>query len=35
METETTSAEFPSGGKVTIEQILTSEELNKSKRKGM
>ena len=33
METETTTwSEFLHGGKVTVEQILASEEINKSKR---
>ena len=33
METETTTwSEFPNGGKAIVEQILTSEERNKSKR---
>ena len=35
-ETEaTTWSEFPNGGKATIEQILASEEINKSKRAGL
>ena len=33
METETkTWSEFPNGGKAIVEQILASEEINKSKR---
>ena len=33
METETTTwSEFPNGGKAIVEQILVSEERNKSKR---
>ena len=33
METETTTwSEFPNGGKAIVEQILASEEINKSKR---
>ena len=33
METETTTwSEFPNGGKAIAEQILASEEINKSKR---
>ena len=36
METETTTwSEFPNGGKVIVEQILASEERNKSKRAGL
>ena len=36
METETTtSSEFCNGGKVIVEQILASEEKNKSKRAGL
>ena len=36
METETTTwSEFPNGGKAIVEQILTSEEINKSKRAGL
>ena len=36
METEaTTWSEFPSGGKAIVEQILVSEERNKSKRAGL
>ena len=32
METETTTwSEFPNGGKAIVEQILASEEINKSK----
>ena len=30
METETTWSEFPNGGKAIVEQILASEEINKS-----
>ena len=33
METETTTqSEFPNGGKAIVEQLLVSEERNKSKR---
>ena len=32
METETTTSEFPNGGKAIVEQILASEQRNKSKR---
>ena len=36
MESEaTTWSEFPNGGKAIVEQILTSEERNKSKRAGL
>ena len=36
METETTTwSEFPNGGKAIVEQILASEEINKSKRAGL
>ena len=36
METEiTTLSEFPNGGKAIVEQILASEEINKSKRVGL
>ena len=36
METETTTwSEFPNGGKAIAEQILASEERNKSKRAGL
>ena len=36
METETTTwSEFPNRGKAIIEQILASEERNKSKRAGL
>ena len=36
LETETTTwSEFPNGGKVIVEQILTSEEINKSKKVGL
>ena len=36
METETTKwSEFPNGGKAIVEQILVSEERNKSKRAGL
>ena len=35
METETTTlSEFPKGGKDIVEQIVASEESNKSKRAG-
>ena len=34
METDTTS-EFPNGGKDISEQIVASEEINKSKRAGL
>ena len=35
METGTTTwSEFPKGGRATVEQILASEEINKSKRTG-
>ena len=35
METETTTwSEFPNGGKAIVEQILASEERNKTKRAG-
>ena len=35
-ETETTTwSEFPNGEKAIIEQILKSEEINKSKREGL
>ena len=35
METETTTwSEFPNGEKAIVEQILTSEEINKSKTAG-
>ena len=34
METETTKSELPNGGKATVEQILASEERNKSTRTG-
>ena len=35
METETTTwSEFPNGGKAIVEQILVSEEINKSKIAG-
>ena len=32
METETTRSEFLNGGKAIVEQMLASEERNKSKR---
>ena len=36
METETrTWPEFTNGGKAIVEQILASEEINKSKKKGL
>ena len=36
METETTTwSEFPNAGKVIVEEILASEEINKSKRAGL
>ena len=36
METETTTwSEFPNGGKAIVEQIIVSEEINKSKRAGL
>ena len=36
METEaTTWSELPNGGKAVVEQILASEEINKSKRAGL
>ena len=36
METETTKwSEFPNGGKAIAEQILASEERNKSRRAGL
>ena len=36
METETaTWSEFPNGGKAIVEQILASEDRNKSKRAGL
>ena len=36
METEKTAwSEFPNGGKAIVEQILASEERNKSKRAGL
>ena len=35
METETTVPECPNGGKAIAEQILVSEEINKSKRAGL
>ena len=36
METETTTwSEFPNGRKAIVEQILASEEINKSKRAGL
>ena len=36
VETETTTwSEFPNGWKAIVEQILVSEEINKSKRAGL
>ena len=35
METETTISEFSNTGKAIVEQILASEEKNKSKRAGL
>ena len=35
METETTISEFSNTGKAIVEQILASEEKNKSKRVGL
>ena len=35
METETTTSEFPNGGKANVEQILVSEERSKSKTAGL
>ena len=35
MESETTTSEFPKGGKAIVEQMLGSEEGNKSKRAGL
>ena len=36
MKTETTTwSEFPNGGKVIVEQILATEEINKSKKAGL
>ena len=35
METEATTSEFPNGGKAIVEQIIVSEERNKSKRAGL
>ena len=35
METETTWSEFHNGRKAVVEQILASEEINKSKRAGL
>ena len=36
VETETTTwSEFPIGGRAIVEQILESEEINKSKRAGL
>ena len=35
METDITTSEFPNGGKAIVEQILASEEINKSKRAGL
>ena len=31
----TTISEFPNGGEVIVEQVLASEEINKSKRAGL
>ena len=35
METETTSSEFPNGGKTIVEQILASQKINKSEKAGL
>ena len=35
METETTTSEFPNGGKAAVGQLLGSEEINNSKRAGL
>ena len=35
METETTTSQFPNGGKAIAEQILASEKRNKTKRAGI
>ena len=35
VETETTTSEYPNGGKAIVEQILVSKEINKSKRAGL
>ena len=36
METKTTTwSEFPNGGKIIVEQIVTSDKRNKSKREGL
>ena len=35
MATDTTLSEFPNEGKAIVEQILASEEINKSKRAGL
>ena len=35
IETETTTSEFTNGGEAIIEQILVSEQRNKSKRAGL
>ena len=35
METETTTSKLPIGGKAIAEQILASEEINKSNRAGL
>ena len=35
METETTWSRFPNGGKGIVEQILVSDDINKSKRAGL
>ena len=34
-ETETTTSELPNGGKAIVEQILATEEINKSKTAGL
>ena len=35
METETRTSEFLNGGKAIVEEILMSEEINKTKRAGL
>ena len=35
METETRTSEFLKGGKAIVEEILMSEEINKTKRAGL
>ena len=35
METETTTSEFLNAGKAIVEEILMSEEVNKTKRAGL